>query len=192
MTLLADAARRGGADWVVPFDADELWFAGDASLGDHLRGTSEGLVRARMFNVFPTAAGGWRLDLTPASFGKVAIRAHWAARLGIGNHTASHPGEHVPGLYVAHYPWRSAAQLRRKGVQGSAAITDEQVARGLGKHWARFRDADEAWTDQAWSDLLEGRPRPDLWWSPVGPFRDEDPRRWTRWPADLTVPAPSG
>ncbi len=156
MTRLADAVRRAGAEWVVPFDADEYWFAVGASLADHLRGTREGLVRAQLFNVFPTSSGGWRLDLTPHSFGKVAIRAHWAARLGIGNHTASHPGEHVPGLYIAHYPWRSSEQLRRKGVQGGAALTDDQVARGVGKHWARFRDAEEAWTDQAWTDVLDG------------------------------------
>jgi hypothetical protein len=185
MTLLADAARRAGADWVVPFDADELWFAVGSSLAGHLRAVSEGLVLARLFNVFPTRDDGWRLDLTPHSFRKVAIRAHWAARLGVGNHTASHPGEHVPGLYIAHYPWRSAAQLRRKGVQGGAALTDAQIARGVGRHWARFRDAEEAWTDQAWADILDGRSRPDLWWSPVGPFRDEDPRTWKSWPADL-------
>ena len=190
MTHLADAARRAGADWVVPFDADEYWFAAGMSLAGHLRATREGLLRARLFNVFPTAAGGWRLDLTPHSFGKVAIRAHWAARLGIGNHTASHPGEHVPGLYIAHYPWRSSAQLRRKGVQGGAALTDDQVARGLGKHWARFRDAEEDWTDQAWTDIREGRPRPDLWWSPVGPFRAGDPRTWDTWPADLAIASP--
>ena len=162
MTRLADAARRAGAEWVVPFDADEYWFAAGTSLADHLRATREGLVRARLFNVFPTSTGGWRLDLTPHAFGKVAVRAHWAARLGIGNHTASHPGEHVPGLYIAHYPWRSSAQLRRKGVQGGGALTDDQVAGGVGKHWARFRDAEEAWTDQAWTDVLEGRapPRP--------------------------------
>jgi len=39
MTLLARAAWRAGADWVVPFDADELWFAAHGLLADHLRRT---------------------------------------------------------------------------------------------------------------------------------------------------------
>ncbi len=176
----------------MPFDADELWFAAGVPLTDRLRATREGLVRARLFNAYPYGAGDrWRLDLTPHHLGKVAIRAHWAARLGVGNHTASHPGEHAGertgGLYIAHFPWRSAAQLRRKGTQGGAALTADQVARGLGTHWARFRDAEDTWMEQAWSDILEGRARPDLWWSPVGPFRDADPREWSTWPAELAI-----
>ena len=33
MGLLAQAARRSGADWIVPFDADELWFGARGTLG---------------------------------------------------------------------------------------------------------------------------------------------------------------
>ena len=188
MTVLADAARRAGADWVVPFDADEFWFAAGTSLAERLRATPEGLVRARLFNVYPgDGPGRWRLDLTPHPQQKVAVRAHWALRVGIGNHTASHPGEHTTGLYVAHYPWRSREQLRRKGTQGGAALTDDQVARGLGKHWAVFRGAQETWMEEAWADIVAGRARPDLWWSPVGPFREVDPRDWSSWPAEFAI-----
>ena len=136
------ARRRGGAG-SCPSTPTGSWFAAGVPLTDRLRATREGLVRARLFNAYPYGAGDrWRLDLTPHHLGKVAIRAHWAARLGVGNHTASHPGEHAGertgGLYIAHFPWRSAAQLRRKGTQGGAALTADQVARGLGTHWARF------------------------------------------------------
>ena len=34
MTILSDWARRAGADWIVPFDADEFWFAPEGTLGD--------------------------------------------------------------------------------------------------------------------------------------------------------------
>jgi len=37
MTILAELARRQGADWIVPFDADELWFAGEGTVADFLR-----------------------------------------------------------------------------------------------------------------------------------------------------------
>ena len=37
MTWLAHCAWRAGADWIVPFDADEFWFAPGRSVAEALR-----------------------------------------------------------------------------------------------------------------------------------------------------------
>ena len=185
MTGLAEAARRAGASWVVPFDADELWFARGRSVGELLRDTDAGVLTARLYNVFPSAQGpegSWRLDPGPGDLPKVAFRAHRLAHLAVGNHWIVHPGRPAAGLYVAHYPWRSAAQLRLKTRQGAEALTAQQQADGLGWHWSRAAAAEEAWLDEAWDAIRHGREFDQLHWTPSGlPLWDLDPREHRTW-----------
>jgi glycosyltransferase involved in cell wall biosynthesis len=44
VSKLADEARRNGADWVLPIDADEFWYAPNASLTSVLAGTSTSIT----------------------------------------------------------------------------------------------------------------------------------------------------
>ena len=114
MTRLAQAARRAGAEWVVPFDADELWFATDGLLGDRLRAQRADVLGARLFNAFPTRAGGWAMDPT-TGLGKVAFRSHPLASVGSGNPRVDRPGRRLEDadapLRIAHLPWRSFEQF---------------------------------------------------------------------------------
>ena len=62
MTWLAHQAWRGGADWIVPFDADEFWFAEGMSIAEYL-GTLDagtGIVHdgLRHGSPFSDGAGG--------------------------------------------------------------------------------------------------------------------------------------
>lgn len=50
MTELAREARRDGADWVVPFDADEFWLAPRGSFRQVLAETAAGALKAQLRN----------------------------------------------------------------------------------------------------------------------------------------------
>ena len=52
-SLLATAVARAGASWVVPFDADEFWFARDRTLGEHLVMSTAAVELATTFDVLP-------------------------------------------------------------------------------------------------------------------------------------------
>jgi glycosyltransferase involved in cell wall biosynthesis len=183
MTALAQVAGRAGASWVVPFDADEFWFANERSLGQFLRESDAGVVTARLFNVFPQEDGdAWRLDPVPGDLPKVAFRPHRLARLAVGNHWITHPGRPGSGLYIAHYPWRSAKQLRLKTHQGAQALTARQREDGIGWHWTAAATAADAWLDDAWSAIEHGQRFDQLHWTPSGqPLWDVDPRRHSTW-----------
>lgn len=133
MSYLARAAWRAGADWVVPFDADELWFAREGSLTRYLRGLDADVVGADWYDmvllddgpVGPTSS--FLLDTTPNPLGKVAFRSHPLALLEIGNHGVARVGTWArDGLAVAHARYRSQEQVARKFRQGGA---------GPGRHW---------------------------------------------------------
>jgi glycosyltransferase involved in cell wall biosynthesis len=49
-TELAREAARQGADWIVPFDADEFWWSRDGSLRELLAATAAGALRASVVN----------------------------------------------------------------------------------------------------------------------------------------------
>ena len=54
ITLLARAAARAGAEWIVPFDADELWTA-PGGLARFLADIDADIVRAHVWNYVPTS-----------------------------------------------------------------------------------------------------------------------------------------
>ena len=130
-TALAALARRRGAGWVVPFDADEVWVARDGHrLGDVLDGLPDDvfLARAEMLNHVVTDrdppgpdAPARMVYRRPAfhSFPKVACRTGPGLWIVKGNHHATYRGvadvRSVDGLLrIHHFPVRSAEQFVRK------------------------------------------------------------------------------
>lgn len=195
MTRLARAAWRAGADWVVPFDADELWFADEGLLADRLRSLTGDVVTARMVNTFPTASGGWGLDPSPQLHGKVAFRAHVLAALSQGNHGVDRPGERVPvsqvELKVAHIPWRSFDQFAAKVRQGALAYAAARGEEHLGNHWRRLGAAEQADLERDWAAMLAGRTVEGMHWCPRGPLVAADPRSWDVWDPAHVLASPS-
>lgn len=190
MSVLADWARRAGAEWIVPFDADEFWFAEETTLADWLIGQPADVVSATMHNQFPDEQGGWRVDRTPHLYPKVAFRAHRLAWLGMGNHSVTRPGRRTGGLHVLHVPWRSYEQFARKTRNGQAALAASSLPDGAGSHW-RDIGTQTDWTLQhLWEDLVAGRDDPSLGWSPVGPFLRADARSWQLWDPEKLLAAP--
>lgn len=161
MTQLAEiAATELGADWIVPFDADEIWVPVHGTIRDYLAVEPESL-RIHYAWLYDHVASGeddpdepdpvrritWRrLDRNPLP--KVAFRWEDGAVIHQGNHGVSLPGEEEYGevyikaegfLRIHHFPYRSVEQMIRKVRNGAAAY---KAADGLredhGAHWRQW------------------------------------------------------
>lgn len=157
MTALAHrAARDHGADWVVPFDADERWYSPFGRIADVLRENSASIASAALYDHVATgddpAAGPldsmfWRRR-DPAPLPKVACRPYAPVTIHQGNHGADY-GDRVDGLLVVrHFPYRSAEQMIRKARNGGAAYAATDLPEDQGKHWRDYnRLSDEQLAD---------------------------------------------
>ena len=174
MTVLAKCVRKLGAKWIVPFDADEFWFARDSSLGDHLRNERNAVViYGDVFNAFPVSHESMRTDSNMAmsdsvAMKKVAFRAHRFASLCMGNHEVYRGVPRSLGIYVLHLPWRSTAQMSRKLSQGKASTLASSSKDWAGGHWVRFGDAAPGEIDEIWNSLINWQKVEGLDWNPSG------------------------
>lgn len=155
MTALADEAHYNhGADWIVPFDADELWLAPDRvgvvleQLPPYVH-----VVRAQLFHHFRTAIDAdvpdpfdsmmWR-QREPAPLPKIAYRWREDAVIDPGNHgvdlVADSRGVQDGPLHVRHFPYRSEGQFvskARNGAEAYAAAGDA-IPADIGAHWRQY------------------------------------------------------
>ena len=189
MNVLCDCARRAGADWIVPFDADEFWFATAGSLRDFFRSCRADVVRAYMHNLFPVpdvafGEGPWFLETEPHRLPKWAFRSHRYSHLSEGNHRVRRPGWSTTGLRVLHVPWRSYDQFRRKGLQGLQSLSHTQLPATVGDHWRYLGGLSEEAAREAWNNILEGHAVEGIVWSPGGPTQQVDPSGWLTWDPD--------
>lgn len=169
MTELAKWAGQHGADWVVPFDADELWTAPGATVGSHLLTCPAAVARSDIHNAFKSGEPEqWRVERNADPMRKVAFRPHLLATLDTGNHWVSRPGDVCTGLALLHLPWRSREQLAAKLRQGAAAIAAVDGDVDWGGHWQRHGTDSPEQLARIWDDLTAGRPVPTLSWSPSG------------------------
>lgn len=154
MTDLAKVARNAGAEWVVPFDSDEIWYSpfgtikevleelnpqwlvATAALYDHVTSDAD-----NPYEMNPIKRIGWR-RFTKGVLPKVACRWRDDLVIGEGNHTAKYQGGPTfqEGLLVVrHFPYRSTQQFIRKVRDGVAAY---DLTTGLeessGQHWKDY------------------------------------------------------
>lgn len=140
MTALA---RRVSEGWVVPFDADEIWYAPNSTLAEFLDGTDGDVVTCigwdhvrrhddKPGHPFETMQHRRR---EPQRFGKVAFRARPDAVIAQGNHSVTHPGRRVDGLELRHFQYRSFDQFVRKVRHGKAAYDLTDLPQSEGAHW---------------------------------------------------------
>ncbi len=179
ITLLARAAAGAGAQWVVPFDADEVWTASPASaatVADWLSACTADVVQVPVFNHVPTAGDDqdqsdpvrrlrWR-KVEPNRLHKVAFRADRRARLQQGNHGVTRRGGRQRGLEIRHFPYRSEEQFVRKIRQGSAALAATDLDDEVGKHWRGLGAGDDEGLHEAWRSLVATHNLPSEWWVP--------------------------
>lgn len=153
MTWLALMAHEQGAEWIIPFDADEVWSARSASgLVEQLGGCNGDVVGAALFDHLatghddraernPLARMRWRRrDSVPLP--KVAVRARPDIVIGQGNHVAHAdvPLTIEPGfpLMVRHFSNRSVEQFVRKARNGARAYAASILPESMGTHWRQY------------------------------------------------------
>jgi hypothetical protein len=159
-TALALEAGQRGADWVVPFDADEVWVARDGRrLGDVLDGLHDSILIASADTADhvitdrdpPGPDSPSRMVYRQPEYyilPKAACRPAPGFLITKGNHNAQYPGVEDPPradglLLVHHYPVRSAEQFVRK-VRHLADGSPERMAFDRGA-WVRiFKQEGEA------------------------------------------------
>jgi tetratricopeptide (TPR) repeat protein len=77
---------------------------------------------------------------------KNAFRLEIEPEIGMGNHWLAYPGMGIKRAFIAaqagarlvHLPYRSAAQMKTKIVNGATAYEATTLDRTLGAHWRRF------------------------------------------------------
>ena len=151
-TALAMRAADLGATWVVPFDADELWYSPFGRIGDVLTGLGDyAVASAALYDHVPTALDppdpnpltrmGWRRR-NPGSLPKVAVRPLPGLTIHMGNHGCDYGplrGETVAGqLVVRHFPYRSPDQFVDKALTGAAALAMTDLPADAGAHWRQY------------------------------------------------------
>ena len=168
MTMLARRAWAAGADWVVPFDADEWWYCPHTeTIAEFLGqfGTQWLTVSAELYDhvatghdpavADPVERMRWR-RVSPAPLPKVACRPREDLSIHQGNHGASYDsGATVQsGLIVRHFPYRSAEQFVRKARNGAEAYQATDLPETTGQHWRQYGALLEAHGPEVLADVF--------------------------------------
>jgi len=130
MTALANVAADLGATYILPFDADELWYSyhNDLRLADLVRQCSESVIGVSVWRHVrtrldipspnPIISMGYR-DVKALDLSKVIVKWEPGYRLREGNHGVWNGlGETIPGAAtqagIRHYPFRNPKQFLRR------------------------------------------------------------------------------
>lgn len=169
MTALAHKMGERGAEWIVPFDFDEIWLADHGTLAEYLRSSPADILTAVGWDHVakpddephdnPFLRSPWRRSY-PQTLPKVAFRYHPEAAIQMGNHDVFRPGRRDNGLSLRQVQYRSLEQLKRKLRNGAAAYAASDVHELHGTHWREWDGRpDEDFADywarlQAETDLV--------------------------------------
>lgn len=144
MNSLMNKAVSQGADFILPFDADELWLAreADQTVGKVLRSCRAEVFVAEVWNMVgipevgnPLIDMSWR-ESRIKSLPSVAFKWESGCSLTQGNHDVLHSGRRdYTSLWVRHYQYRSLSQLKLKVRQGKEAYDATDLPEGEGFHW---------------------------------------------------------
>lgn len=195
-TALAQQALARGHEWVVPCDADEVWFSPFGRLGDVLSELDGDwlFATAALYDHIgthddppyanPLERIGWRF-LEPGKLPKVAARTHRSLEIEMGNHGASmvapgrvrsngSPPTMTGRLQIRHFSWRSEDQYLRKITNGYRAYAAAPDLKPYGEHWKMFGAPEsEAFDDRVrahfrrWFYVADLRDRVDLIYDPA-------------------------
>lgn len=156
MTSAAREIReRFSFSWVVPCDADELWYGpGGMRVGDYLDSLSPDVqvAEADLYNYLPVCwlppadpftEIQWR-QAAPGALPKIACRLAYGLQILAGNHNARYGSSRinrVRGLTVRHFSWRTPEQYVRKIRNGLEAYAATDLDPAYGAHWRMFEGA---------------------------------------------------
>lgn len=153
MTELTHKAGGLGADWVVPFDADEFWCAINPALTvrDVLERSPHDIEMATSFEQWQQ----WRAP-QPKRLCKVAFRYRPGVRVAQGNHDVLGAGTSRgwTDLTIHEYQYRSFEQLSRKVRTGKAAYEATDLHHFEGAHWRELGALDDRALHEWWLNHL--------------------------------------
>lgn len=150
MSNLARMAMEDGADFLVPFDADEVWITANCNrrIADVFAELppeamiADAAVLDHVAIIGDPCMSEWRRpEVLPLR--KVACRAAEGLTIEQGNHGARYEGIRHPlrvsGLLeVRHFPYRSPEQMIRKARNGAAAYAATDLPESVGAHWRGY------------------------------------------------------
>ncbi len=176
VTRLTHLAGHMGADWVIPFDADELWYSPHGTtIAEVLAHAQAPIQRVSTLEHVPSelddpaVADPLRRIChrrpQPKPVMKVAFRYHPDARVWQGNHDVDRPGGSSHGLLaIREYQYRTLEQATRKVRNGRAAYEATNLGANEGAHWRKMGawsdDELEAWWQEYRSQALILDPAP--------------------------------
>lgn len=145
MSALATVAYEMGADWVLPFDADEIFYPTDGgTLAEFFATCTADVVEARGWDHIATAChpGPFSPDRRVAQqkLPKVAFRACERPYVHMGNHDVDRLMDggldtRTGGLSYRHFQYRSLEQYVRKVRNGREAYEASNLHYNYGTHW---------------------------------------------------------
>ena len=158
MTALARQAAQLGASWIIPFDADELWYAKQSTIGDALRSQPLDIqaIHVQRWNHISTTVDPivknpyqrmkYREPLPIHQ--KCAFRFRPEFRIGYGNHGVRRKGQRIgltrqDDIAIRHFPYRSLDQFIEKAVAGTEALNAAKLKKGLAGHWRKHAETME-------------------------------------------------
>jgi hypothetical protein len=174
-------AREVGGGFIVPFDADEIWYATDRDLtvADAIRANPRGWIwTAELITHVPTDHPGdhpfdrlaYR-QRTASPLSKVAAR--WAENMTFteGAHSVHYDGEYPSTLNykleIRHFPYRSPSQFISKALNGYRGRMLTTLPDDISPHLRQFgaihaEGGDEALQDFYWTNLYKETSDPEL------------------------------
>lgn len=193
MTNLANMAHDAGAVWVVPFDADEIWYHPAGRIRDELQGVSADVLDVRLINHYATGLDdddldpfrrlAWRQPL-PQELGKIAVRWRDGAVILQGNHGVQLPEDALAstqdiGVRIRHFSYRSAEQFISKARNGGAAYAAAiDIPEFQGDHWRRYGEVLERDGDAGIIEIFQEH---FFYPDPVAAGMVHDPAPYRRW-----------
>jgi glycosyltransferase involved in cell wall biosynthesis len=151
MNRLAEMARQQGADYIIPFDADELWVSSNAmSVKEVINCEKAPVLGATVIDHRPTSVDDLNVNpirrmcyrrIEPLQLKKMCFSP--AMTKGVitqGNHAvADEKGRYLSykpsALRIRHFPLRSPEQMLRKVLAGGPAYEKTDLPLEVGGHW---------------------------------------------------------
>jgi glycosyltransferase involved in cell wall biosynthesis len=163
---LAQLAWGMGAEWVLPFDADELFYARSGTLAEWFAACDLDVVGAQVFDHIvtddddPTEPNPYlrvrHRRQYPQRMAKVAFRSSPHAVVAEGNHDVAGVGEaRGTGLFARHVQYRSFEQMARKVRNGAEAMDAAGMHPLHGTHWRDAARLDDDGLFREWRRLCE-------------------------------------
>ncbi len=188
MSILIGMTKKNfNADWVIPFDADELWITKDSrTLKDVVSDLPEGdAFHVDVFNHVPTFTDN-REENNPYfrmqhrrerhnPWRKVIVRSHLAVTQG--NHYAEGiEAAKIDNIQIRHFPSRSESQFVRKITNGWASLKNTDIPEVMGPHWRYFgqmldEQGEEALREHYRSQIIQYADASEIVHDP-GPLRE--------------------